>query len=99
VTKCGQARPLVLQWPVGVDLPFQLAPSFANPTQVLDYHRFLADSTAAFQHDQVEILRAADRDWFIFHNLGQIRDVNFWGQFTEDLDFLGYDVRTVGLAF
>ena len=49
-----------------VDLPFQLAPSFANPTQVLDYHRFLADSTAVFQHDQVEILRAANKDWFIF---------------------------------
>lgn len=75
-----------------VDLPFQLAPSFANPTQVLDYHRFLADSTAVFQHDQVEILRAVNKDWFIFHNLGQIRDVDFRGQFTKDLDFLGYDV-------
>src|SRR5688572_17207920 len=43
-----------------VDLPFQLAPSFANPTQVLDYHRFLAHATAMFQRDQVEILRAVD---------------------------------------
>jgi len=75
-----------------VDLPFELAPSFANPTQVLDYHRFLAWATAAFQHDQVVILRAANPGWFIFHNLGQLRDIDFRGEFTTDLDFLGYDV-------
>jgi beta-galactosidase len=75
-----------------IELPYHLAPSFANPSQVLDYHRFLAASTAAFQHDQVEILRATNQDWFIFHNLGQLRDIDFRGQFSTDLDFLAYDV-------
>lgn len=75
-----------------IDLPYELAPSFANPTQVLDYHRFLAWATAAFQHDQVVILRATNPSWFIFHNLGQLRDIDFRGEFTTDLDFLGYDV-------
>ena len=75
-----------------IDAPYHLAPSFANPTQVLDYHRFLAAATAAFQHDQVEILRATNPDWFIFHNLGQLQDIDFRGQFSTDLDFLGYDV-------
>src|SRR5262249_37335844 len=75
-----------------IDAPHNLAPSFANPTQVLDYHRFLAAATAAFQHDQVEILRATNPDWSIFHNLGQLRDIDFRGQFSTDLDFLGYDV-------
>lgn len=75
-----------------VDLPFQLAPSFANPTQVLDYHRFLAHATAMFQRDQVEILRGVDPSWFLFHNVGQIRDMDFRGPFAQDLDFLGFDV-------
>lgn len=75
-----------------IDLPFQLAPSFANPTQVLDYHRFLAHATAMFQREQVEILREVDPSWFIFHNVGQIRDLDFRGPFAQDLDFLGFDV-------
>ncbi|MFT4192930.1 MAG: beta-galactosidase [Comamonas sp.] len=75
-----------------IDLPFQLAPSFANPSQLLDFHRFLAHSTAMFQRDQVEILRKANPGWFIFHNVGVLRDLDFRGPFAEDLDFLGFDI-------
>lgn len=75
-----------------IDPPFQLAPSFANPSQMLDFHRFLAHSTAMFQRDQVEILRRTNPSWFIFHNVGVLRDMDFRGPFAEDLDFLGFDI-------
>lgn len=75
-----------------VDLPRDMAPGFLSPGHVQDYHRFLADATAAFQHDQVEILRATNPDWFIFHNLGNLGDIDFRGQFGQDLDFIGFDI-------
>lgn len=67
-------------------------PGFPSPGHVQDYHRFLAHATAAFQHDQVEILRRTNLDWFIFHNLGRLEDIDFRGQFGEDLDFIGFDI-------
>jgi beta-galactosidase len=73
-------------------LPFDHAPGFMSPGHVQDYHRFLAFATARFQHDQVEILRSANPGWFIFHNLGRLDDIDFRGQFSTDLDFVGYDI-------
>ncbi|APG95642.1 beta-galactosidase [Sinorhizobium americanum] len=75
-----------------VTVPRQHNPGFPSPGHVQDYHRFLAHATAAFQHDQVEILRRANPDWFIFHNLGRLEDIDFRGQFGQDLDFLGFDI-------
>ena len=75
-----------------VVFPLNFAPTFPGPGHLQDYHRFLAFATARFQHDQVEILRAMKPDWFIFHNLGVIRDIDVRGQFAQDLDFIGYDV-------
>lgn len=72
--------------------PFDQAPGFAGPGHILDYHRFLAFATARFQADQVEILRAANPDWFIFHNIGRLNDLDLRGEFSRDLDFLGFDV-------
>lgn len=73
-------------------LPRETNPGYISPGHRQDYHRFLADATAAFQRDQVEILRATNPDWFVFHNLGQLDDMDLHGAFGEDLDFLGYDV-------
>ena len=67
-------------------------PGFPSPGHFQDYHRFLAHATAAFQHDQVEILRRTNPDWFIFHNLGRLEDIDFRGQFGSDLDFIGFDI-------
>lgn len=75
-----------------VVLPFPMAPSYLSPGHVQDYHRFLAAATAAFQRDQVDILRATNADWFIFHNLGNLTDIDFRGQFGQDLDFIGFDI-------
>jgi len=75
-----------------VVLPIEFGPTFPSPGHVQDYHRFLAFATARFQHDQVEILRATKAEWFIFHNLGGLRDIDFRGQFSNDLDFVGYDI-------
>nr|WP_321455806.1 beta-galactosidase [uncultured Cohaesibacter sp.] len=73
-------------------LPFPMAPGQVSPGHRQDYHRFLADATASFQRDQVEILRQANSDWFVFHNLGVLEDMDLRGSFAEDLDFMGYDV-------
>ena len=75
-----------------VDTPRDMAPGFLAPGHVQDYHRFLAAATAAFQRDQVEILRAINPDWFIFHNLGALTDIDFRGDFGTDLDFIGFDI-------
>ena len=75
-----------------VGLPRNANPSFPSPGHVQDYHRFLAAMTAAFQQDQVEILRAANPRWFIYHNVGRLTDIDFRGPFGRDLDFLGFDI-------
>jgi beta-galactosidase len=73
-------------------LPLDGAPVFPGPGHVQDFHRFLAFATARFQHEQVEILRAVNPDWFVYHNLGRLEDIDFRGQFSKDLDFAGYDI-------
>ncbi len=75
-----------------VALPRDMAPSFLSPGHVQDFHLFLAFATAVFQHDQVQILRAVNPDWFVFHNLGNLADIDFRGQFGQDLDFIGFDI-------
>ena len=75
-----------------VVLPFDATPVFPGPGHLQDYHRFLAFATARFQHDQVIILRDTNPNWFVFHNLGALDDIDFRGQFSEDLDFLGFDI-------
>jgi beta-galactosidase len=75
-----------------VVLPLPMNPGHVSPGHNQDYHRFLADATAAFQRDQIEILRATNEDWFIFHNVGQLADIDFRGDFGQDLDFIGFDI-------
>ena len=80
-------------WDFGqVELPYPDAPVASNPTQRLDYHRFLAHATAMFQRDQVEILRGVNPNWFVTHNVGRIRDLDLRGALASDLDFLAYDI-------
>lgn len=74
-----------------IETPKPDKPIHPNPSQVLDYHRFISWSIAAFQHDQVEILRAVQPGWFVTHN-GLFRHIDYRGEFTQDLDFLSYDV-------
>jgi beta-galactosidase len=80
-----------------VETPKAGRPTHPNPSHMLDYFRYISWSVTAFQHDQVVILRetAARRTaapaWFITHN-GLFRNIDYRGQFTGDLDFLGYDV-------
>ncbi len=65
-------------------------PTYLNPAHQLDYFRFLSDGAARFQHDQVEILRAAKPSWFVTHN-GMMGHLDYGGPFTADLDFIGSD--------
>jgi beta-galactosidase len=74
-----------------VPLPARGLPTHLNPAHHLDYFRFIAWTVARFQHDQVEILRAAQPRWWITHN-GLFRLIDYRGQFGRDLDVLGNDV-------
>lgn len=73
-----------------VPLPRPERPTHPNPAHWLDFQRFLSDGVTDFQHDQVEILRAAQPRWFVTHN-GIFSSIDLRGRFTADLDFLGYD--------
>lgn len=74
-----------------VTTPRNDTPTHLNPTHRLDYVRYLAEGVADFQHDQVELLRAADPAWTVFHN-GLFGNIDYHGRFSADLDVLGYDI-------
>lgn len=73
-----------------IGLPYLDRPTHANPTQHLDYSRFLSAGITEFQRGQVQILRATQPSWWITHN-GTFGHVDHW-KFAEDLDFYGVDV-------
>jgi beta-galactosidase len=66
-------------------------PAHSNPGQQLDYMRFVSWAVTRFQAEQVAVLREVNPDWWITHN-GIFRHIDYRGQFTRDLDVLGYDV-------
>jgi beta-galactosidase len=73
-----------------VPTPRDHRPTWVNPAHALDYRRFLADGIAAFQRDQVGILRAANSEWWITHN-GCHEVSDYRGDLGRDLDFVSYD--------
>ncbi len=66
-------------------------PSQYNPAHRLDYLRYLSGMVTEFQHHQADILRAANPNWWITHN-GLFPNLDYRGDFTQDLDVLGYDM-------
>lgn len=74
-----------------VETPIEGRPAAADPSHMLDYRRFLADSTRDFQRDQIDILRKVQPRWFVFHNIGRLNDTDL-RDFADDLDFLGTDL-------
>lgn len=74
-----------------IETPCDKRPTYANPSALLDYARFLSDVVETFQHEQVVVLRAANPSWRIFHN-GIMRRTDYRGPFCQDLDFLGFDI-------
>lgn len=73
-----------------VQTPRPGRPAYVNPAQQLDYYRFISATVTRFQHEQVKILRAANPSWWITHN-GLFAHIDYRGEFTRDLDALGYD--------
>jgi len=65
-------------------------PAYGNPSQELDWKRFLSDSICDFQREQVEILREVNPDWWITHN-GVFENIDNW-KLSEELDFFAVDV-------
>jgi beta-galactosidase len=74
-----------------IETPRANLPTHPNPGQKLDYARFISWAVTRFQAEQVAILRQANPDWLIMHN-GIFQHIDYRGQFTRDLDVLGYDV-------
>jgi beta-galactosidase len=66
-------------------------PAYANPAHLLDYYRYLSDAVTRFQHEQIEILRGVQPNWWVTHN-GTFGHIDYRGLFTRDLDFYGHDV-------
>lgn len=73
-----------------IETPIPGKPTHLNPAHVLDYQRCLSWGVTRFQKDQIDILRAANPEWWITHN-GCFGSIDYQGAFTEDLDFLGFD--------
>jgi len=73
-----------------ISTPVPGRPTYPNPAHQLDYARFLSVRAARFQREQIQILRAFQPGWFIFHN-GCFSRIDYRGDFVRDLDFLGYD--------
>ena len=73
-----------------VPTPKPQKPAAPNPSHLLEYHRFVAQTAAIFQHEQVEILRAAQPRWWVTGN-HLFAHTDLRGLMTRDLDFLGFD--------
>ncbi|MEM1097431.1 MAG: beta-galactosidase [Planctomycetota bacterium] len=71
--------------------PRDARPTHLNPTHRLRYCEFLSDATAAFQAEQVAILRQANPDWWVTHN-GTFDHLDYRGAVGEPLDFFSDDV-------
>ena len=78
-----------------VDAPRALGAEPPNPAHTLDYTRFLASEMAAFNHEQVQILRDARTDWWITHNF--VPTPRDFLRMTADLDFAGFDFHPMFL--
>jgi beta-galactosidase len=73
-----------------IELPYNDRPTHVNPTHYLDYQLFLSHAVTEFQHHQVQILRNANPNWWIFHN-GFFGGIDY-REFSKDLDFFAVDV-------
>lgn len=73
-----------------IPLPHETMPAYENPSHRLAYKLYLADAVARFQHEQVELLRAANPGWLVTHN-GVFGNMDGRGDYVRDLDFIGYD--------
>ncbi len=74
-------------------LPPRQAPSFRNPTQEVDFHRFSSDESLAVYLAQRDVLRAITPDVLITTNLMVTkfqRDLDYWS-WAEHLDVLAND--------
>ena len=70
--------------------------NYKNPSHVLDFYRFSADSYVSYQQEQIDILRVLAPDHFITHNfMGLYRDLDQHA-LAENLDFATWDSYPTG---
>lgn len=80
-----------------IELP-NLTVAEPNPSHLLDYFRFASDQVKAYNHLQVEILRAHSPSRFITHNfMGASLHFDHFA-LREDLDFPSWDSYPLGHA-
>ncbi|MFC6906606.1 beta-galactosidase [Halalkalicoccus tibetensis] len=67
-----------------------------HPSLLLDYARFASDSVVDYNDRQVELLRAANDDWFVTHNfMGHFSALDSY-DVSESLDFASWDSYPTG---
>ncbi|QLG28913.1 beta-galactosidase [Halorarum halophilum] len=67
-----------------------------HPARLLDYYRFSSDAAVEYNRMQVEVLRAANDDWFVTHNfMSQFGALDAY-DVAEDLDFASWDSYPTG---
>lgn len=80
-----------------VDLPMS-AVTELNPSHLLDFYRFSSDQVAAFNAEQVAILRRLSPGRFITHNfMGAFLDFDHY-KTGADLDFASWDSYPLGFT-
>jgi beta-galactosidase len=80
-----------------VELP-NLTVTEANPSHWLDYYRFASDQVAAFNREQVDILRRLSPGRRLLHNyMGFITEFDHF-QVAADLDIAGWDSYPLGFT-
>ena len=78
-----------------VELP-NLMVTTPNPSQLLDYYRFISNQVHSFNQLQVEILREHSPNRFITHNfMGGFLDFDHF-TLAQDLDFASWDSYPLG---
>lgn len=73
-------------------IPIDMRPAAVNTSAMLDYKRFLQWLSADFLREQIEVVRAANPEWFVFHNVGIPNGANYRGDLGRNLDVLAFDV-------
>ena len=71
-----------------VNLPFP-TPAFHNPALILDFKRFISDSVASYQRDQLDIIRKYRPADFITHN-GVFKNIDYYN-LSRELDLYSHD--------
>lgn len=77
--------------------PARVATGQANPSHLLDYHRFCSAMVEEFQDQQISIIRDLAPHHFITHNFVIFSEETDLYRLSERLDFVAWDSYPIGM--